>query len=195
MHRATRFRSAHSTPASPPRPPREPQAAASRWIWGGLRALGCFFCIQLVLAYWGLRHVSARVTELGLDLESQLAAQMPELLEAPETVLVNGQRLFVSSTTTELSVEAALKRFADECVRRPPASPSAAVGNPSASAVHEPGLERSRRSLISRAATREAGRLACLSLAPEIHDLESLGRAVRSVVESGDLESLGEVRV
>jgi hypothetical protein len=155
-----------------------------RWVRHYLRVVGVASLVGAllsVLGLLGLRSALAGVEEAAWRGASLLAGQLGEGLLEPQELVLNGQRLFVSSAVTDLGVGEALDRFSQECSN--------------ASAAVRPELQIVRRALVRRTEDERRGHLACLALHPELSSMRQLGDAVRSFAQSRDLAALGGVRV
>jgi len=151
------------------------------WVRKCLRAGGVASVVGALLAPIGVHSAAAGVQEAASSGASLLEAQLgDELIEAQE-IEINGQRVFVSSSVTDLGLGEVLDRFSIDC-----SGSDAAEG---------PGVQLLRRALIQRAQDDHEGHLACLALRAELHTAPQLADAVRRFGQSGDLAALGAARV
>ncbi|MEY4581098.1 MAG: hypothetical protein RL701_5801 [Pseudomonadota bacterium] len=83
-----------------------------RW----LRLLAFVAIIVGASAWWQVRRASARLTELSSSVGGQLS-KMQEVANGTSTLKINGQRVSLTTLTTDASVTDVLDRFTASCMK------------------------------------------------------------------------------
>ncbi|HTV23975.1 MAG TPA: hypothetical protein VMG12_35030 [Polyangiaceae bacterium] len=153
-------------------------SASLRRRLGRCARLAGYASAASVLCAWGwVERVSAEVEHTSLQLGARLAGELGDVVAEPQAIAVNGQRLWVASKTTPLSVSEALDRFDANCV-------SASEGHSLA-----------ERALIRRSEEPgRGGRLVCLAPREPFTGFVELGARLAALFASGELGPFGELR-
>lgn len=170
--------------------------------WSGLFRVSLYLAFVVAgLSFWFVRSAYAQAEDAVRRFGEGLAKELgPGVLGPAQGFQVNGQRVFVASRQTELSVREVLDRFDRSCA----SGSSEGKGRPSARAEFDATLERKAlletvvhhpgRLGVVRHETDEEGQLACLAAPDGRRGLSAVLQAVQEFTESGDLSRLGQMR-
>jgi hypothetical protein len=191
--------------------------ASEAWrprLRGWLRVAGFLAVVSAGLGYVAVRSAYAETERAIRGLGQQLVQELgPALVSTPQALSINGERLFISSTQSALSVREVLDQLAASCASRTASSaplpwigqlPSAPAHSPRdgarEAAAQEPSLllrallDDPGRLSILRNDSAEEGHLACLAQPGRERGLSAFLERAGDFVASGDLSRLGDVR-
>lgn len=172
-----------------------------------LRVAAYVAAVVLAVGYGTMRAAYAdaelALGRLGHVLVDQLG---PDVLAAPEVLSVNGQRLYVASRQSALSVQDVLDRFADQCRARRGQGAFAPLGAGVAESP-QPAPDRARamsrlleelshpmRLGVLRHEGAGQGHLVCFERPADRAGLGDLITGLGELAETGDLSRLGAPR-
>ncbi len=162
----------------------------------GLVRVACYFgVLGIGSAFFTVRSARAQVAQEGLELGRQLSQRMQSLAGPGQhevnKLRVNGQPIYVASTTTKDAPKDVLERFAGYCAQNLAQSPQEWNG-----LADEPGAMKdakvSGEAGIIRAGSDTDGMVMCFAKGKEAK--AKLSDAVQAFAETGDLSALGELR-
>jgi len=176
-------------------------SASRQRLRGWLRVAGFLALVAAGLGYVAVRSAYAEAERAIRGLGQQLVSELgPAIVGAPQPLLINGQRLFISSTQSTLSVREVLDQVAASCTSRAepgrPPLPWAGEAQSAESPAPAPALsplvrtllEDPERMSILRNEGADEGHLACLARSGDARGVMAF------LVASGDLSRLGDVR-
>jgi hypothetical protein len=152
--------------------------------------------LSLGLSCLWVARVAAEVEDVSLELGARLALELGDVVGEPQAIAVNGQQVWIASKTTALSVEQVLDRFDAHCVEASRALSTALDAlEEQPSAAPELRTLAYERLLIRRGELEEAGgQLVCLAATERLQGFEDLGRRLNTLLTTGALGALGELR-
>ncbi|HMJ10230.1 MAG TPA: hypothetical protein VK524_02435 [Polyangiaceae bacterium] len=165
---------------------------------GAMRVFAYLFCINALLSVYSLRRATAAVEQKAENAGLQLLEQVgPLVVGPPQQMSINGQRMFLASKSTPLSVKEVLDRFDRHC--RPNA---AALGDtlaelPAHALAHLPKDFRDpSRWLMARGENGDGrlGQIACLARRQGDDGIRSLLNRLSAFATTFDVSRLGDMR-
>jgi hypothetical protein len=152
--------------------------------------------LSLGLSCLWVARVAAEVEDVSLALGARLALELGDVVGEPQALTVNGQQVWIASKTTPLSVKEVLDRFDAHCVEASRALSTALDAleeqPPAAPELRTLAYDRL---LIRRGELEGAGgQLVCLAATERLEGFEDLGRRLNTLLTTGALGALGELR-
>jgi hypothetical protein len=140
-------------------------------------------------ATFTMHAAKAEIAENQISLGRDLVP-LADLLKGEQTILVNGERAHVSTTTTNDSLEKVLDRFSEACTSN--ASPLSDAWK----AVPEENRSEARNAVMMAATTKQIskdeGTVACIASGK--NSKTSFIDAAREFTKTGDFGSIGQLR-
>ena len=186
------------------------RARSAAWV-----RVSSFLClVGLGSLYLCVRGVRAETERTFVPLGGQLSAQLgTAFLGTPQALQINGQTLFFSAKSTQLSIHDVLERFDASCDAASNVDEQLAL---LPEVLASPQLTAAASALVRRAAKLPAsvvellvqptrlgvlrnesgteGHFVCLAQPPQRRGLAGVLRAVREFAASGDVSRLGQLR-
>jgi hypothetical protein len=156
----------------------------------GLARVTTYLGVMCAIAATVTMHsAKAELTENQISLGRDLAP-LADLLKGQQTILVNGERAHVATTTTNDSLETVLDRFSDACTSN--ASPLSDGWK----AVPEENRAEARDAILAAATTKQIskdeGTVACIARGK--NSKASFMDAAREFTKTRDFGSIGQLR-
>lgn len=156
-------------------------ARSIRW-WGLVRLCLLGGVLFVASSYWLARQVSATATESLSLFADRMLQDLSDSLGAPQQMILNGQRLHISSRVTDQPVEVVLDEFRGHCTHR---SSSEAKGE---------ALHWTNQLLLSSMGSKEEGHVACVTPSTPFDSMAEFREKLFAAFEQGDVGELGEIR-
>jgi hypothetical protein len=167
------------------------------WWWGSVRVAAFLGAVNLCLMAASLPTARAAAESAARRAGEQLLQQLgPSIIGEAQGVLVNGERLFVASRTTELAPDAVLSAFERLC------RSGTAEWRDEVNRLPDAALLPERIRDVSNATTfrmdpdgKAPGQVACIVPRGDMHGVKGLMKRLSEFVATGDLSRLGDARL
>lgn len=165
--------------------------AKSKHVKGLLRAGGYIAVLSLGLGAFQLRAAHAEVRNRTVELGRQMYQLANATQHDVNKLSLNGQTMWVGSSLANDSVQSVLDRYEDEC--RKNSAQSTESWRELAKKIDEKKQERPLMATgVMRAGSRSEGTVLCFTKGES--SKPTVGEAVKSFVETGELGALGNLR-
>lgn len=169
----------------------------SQGLRGAARVMAFFLVVASVCCWAAVRNARAEVERRTTDLGQKLLNELgPLVLDAPQAIDLNGQRMYVSSIVTNLSPEATLGHFESYC-RKHSGGLAEAIGQlperVSGKALSAELRDPSRWMTVKSEGNANYGQITCFARDDQ-GTLRSFVERLDAFMRSGDLALLGNLR-
>ncbi|MET0387045.1 MAG: hypothetical protein ABW321_13850 [Polyangiales bacterium] len=150
--------------------------------------------VTLLSAWWKIRTVSAEIDERSLEIGRRISqldsAYDPE--KGTSTIRMNGQRLAITSVSSDDAISAILDRFSDMCAKHA-GGMTEYIAELNAKGAKVPDHVAKRFGVLRAQAEEREGTAACFANDSAGGVFELLERAEQAV-STGDFSALGQLR-
>lgn len=157
-------------------------------FWAWLRLSGFLLALTAIGGVWQVRRVSAELSEHTLQIGRQLES-WKDPQAGTTTLELNGQRLSITSVSSEASIETILDRFTSLCSQ----SSGGVTEQLEELGERVPEVLRSGKFGVFRTQTEHEGTAACFAREGE-GGFEGLFERIEQLVDTGDFAALGQLR-